>query len=128
MNKMNCDLHEMLNLLIDYENQTTFEKKKVVGKNSKKKSKRKYAPKRKPLGPTGGVAKPLHNKVKNGQSDAECFFCKEKGHCKRNFKKYLEFVKNKKQGEPLMKNVFMISLTITDSSIWVLDTGSSLNI
>jgi len=28
MNKMSCDLHEMLNLLIDYENQIATEKKK----------------------------------------------------------------------------------------------------
>ena len=28
MNKMSCDLHEMLNLLIDYENQIASEKKK----------------------------------------------------------------------------------------------------
>lgn len=28
MNKMNCDLPEMLNLLIDYENQIVSEKKK----------------------------------------------------------------------------------------------------
>ena len=43
MNKMSCDLHEMLNLLIDYENQISSEKKKgtvmIVGKSSKKKGK-----------------------------------------------------------------------------------------
>ena len=132
MNKMSCDLHEMLNLLIDYENQVSSEKNKgiimVVGKTSKKKGKGKYIPKRKPLGTKGGVTKPKYKKVKTDHSDAECFFCKEKGHWKRNCKKYLDSLKNKKQGKTLMKNVFMISLTVTDSSTWVLDTGSSFNI
>ncbi|XP_029130838.1 uncharacterized protein LOC114917063 [Cajanus cajan] len=43
MNKMDCDLHEMLNLLIDYENQIASEKSKgtvmVVGKSNSKKGK-----------------------------------------------------------------------------------------
>ncbi|RVW68068.1 Retrovirus-related Pol polyprotein from transposon TNT 1-94 [Vitis vinifera] len=101
MNKMSCDLHEMLNLLIDYENQVSSEKNKgiimVVGKTSKKKGKGKYIRKRKPLGTKGGVTKPKYKKVKTDHSDAECFFCKEKGHWKRNCKKYLDSLKNKKQ-------------------------------
>ncbi|XP_025981891.1 uncharacterized protein [Glycine max] len=103
MNKMNCDLHEMLNLLIDYENQIASEKKKgtvmVVGKSSKKKGK---VPKRKHLGPKGGMTKPKNKRNKIDQTDAECFFCKEKGHWKRNCKKYLDSLKNKKQGKTLM--------------------------
>ena len=51
-----------------------------------------------------------------------------KGHWKRNCNKYLDSLKNKKQGKTLMKNVFMISLIVTDSSMWVLDTGISFNI
>jgi len=130
MNKMDSDLHEMLNLLIDYENQFTSEKKKgtvmVVGKTFKKKGKRKLNPKKKPFGPTGGVTKPKHKRVNVNQVDVECFYCKEKGHWKRNCKKYLDSLK--KQGKILMKNVFMISLTVTDPTIWVLDTGSCFNI
>ena len=83
MNKMGSDLHEMLNLLIDYENQFTSEKKKgtvmVVGKTFKKKGKGKFNPKRKPFGPNGGVTKPKHKKVNVNQVDVECFYCKEKG-------------------------------------------------
>ena len=130
---MDCDLHVMLNLLIDYENQIASENKKgtvmVVGKNFMRKGKAKYAKKKKkPFGPKGGVIKLMHNKVKIDQSDAECFFCKEKRHWKRNCKKCLESLKNKKQGSTLMKNVFMISLTVFDFAIWVLDTSSSFNI
>ena len=51
MNKMDCDLHVMLNLLIDYENQIASENKKgtvmVVGKNFMRKGKAKYAKKKK---------------------------------------------------------------------------------
>ncbi|XP_028246770.1 uncharacterized protein LOC114424105 [Glycine soja] len=85
MNKMSCDLHEMLNLLIDYENQIASEKKKgivmVVGKSSKKKGK---VPKRKHLGPKGGMTKPKNTRNKIDQTNAKCFFCKEKGQWKRN--------------------------------------------
>ena len=68
-------------MLIDYENQIASEKKKgtvmVVGKSSKKKDK---VPKRKNLGPKGGMTKPKNKRIKIDQTDAECFFCKEKGH------------------------------------------------
>ena len=90
MNKMSCDLHEMLNLLIYYENQISSEKNKgtvmVVGKSSKKKD---TVPKRKNLGPKGGMTKPKNKRNKIDQTDVECFFGKEKGHWKRNCKKYL---------------------------------------
>lgn len=132
MNKLDCDLHEMLNMLIDYENQIASEKKKgtvmLVGNSSNKKNKGKGKPKRKPNAPKGGVTKPKGKEGKADQSDAECFFCKKKGHWKRNCKEYLASLKDKKQGETLMKNVFMISLTTTDSLLWVLGTGSSFNI
>ncbi|RZB51806.1 hypothetical protein D0Y65_048296 [Glycine soja] len=98
MNKMSCDLHEMLNLLIDYENQISSEKNKgtimLVGKSSKKKD---TVPKRKNLGPKGGMTKTKNKRNKIDQTDVECFFCKEKGHWKRNCKKYLDSLKNKKQ-------------------------------
>nr|KYP45195.1 Retrovirus-related Pol polyprotein from transposon TNT 1-94 [Cajanus cajan] len=86
MNKMDCDLHEMLNLLIDYENQIASEKSKgtvmVVGKSNSKKGKAK-----------GGVTKPNRKKVTVDKSDVECFYCKQKGHWKRNCKKYLDSLK-----------------------------------
>ncbi|OIT04510.1 hypothetical protein A4A49_24093 [Nicotiana attenuata] len=58
----------------------------------------------------------------------ECFHCKKKGHWKRNCKEYLATLKVKKQGETLMKNIFKVSLATTNSSLWVLDTGSGYNI
>lgn len=60
--------------------------------------------------------------------DAECFYCKKKWHWKRNCKEYLATLKDKKQGETLMKNVFKVSLATNNSSLWVLDTGSGYSI
>nr|XP_009799602.1 PREDICTED: uncharacterized protein LOC104245661 [Nicotiana sylvestris]XP_016514496.1 PREDICTED: uncharacterized protein LOC107831258 [Nicotiana tabacum] len=77
MNKMDCDLHEMLNMLIDYENQLASEKKKgtvmLVGNSSKKKGKGKSKPKKKPTPPKGGVTKPKGKEGKVDQSDVVCF-------------------------------------------------------
>ncbi|XP_070035301.1 uncharacterized protein [Nicotiana tomentosiformis] len=60
--------------------------------------------------------------------DAECFHYKKKEHWKRNCKEYLATLKDKKQSEILMKNIFKVSLATTNSSLWVLDTGSGYNI
>ncbi|XP_070020185.1 uncharacterized protein [Nicotiana sylvestris] len=58
MNKMDCDLHEMLKMLIDYENQLASKKKKgtvmLVRNSSKKKGKGKSKPKKKAIAPKGG--------------------------------------------------------------------------
>ncbi|KAK3025670.1 hypothetical protein RJ639_041962 [Escallonia herrerae] len=71
MNKMSCDLHEMLNMLIDYENQITSEKKKgtamIVGNSSKRKVKGKKKFKRKPTAPKGGVTKPKSKEGNHGE-------------------------------------------------------------
>ena len=79
MNKMNCDLHEMLNMLIDYQNQISSEVKAgtimVVGNSSKRKSKKNFKPKR--LTPRGGVTKP-YKRSKIDQSNNECFFLQGK--------------------------------------------------
>ncbi|KAH6771282.1 GRF zinc finger / Zinc knuckle protein [Perilla frutescens var. hirtella] len=102
MNKMSCELHEMLNMLIDYENQVGSEKPKgsimFVGDSSKRKGNGKKKFKRKPTTPKGNIAKPKAKHGKTDQSDAECFHCKQKGHWKINYKKYLASLENKKQG------------------------------
>ena len=100
--------------MVDYQNQIDSGKKQVlvVGKSNKKTGKGKYKSKRKPFVAKGRVTKPKHKKGYVDKSDAECFFCKEKGHWKRNCRKYLDSLKEKKQGETFMKNVFMISIEV----------------
>ncbi|XP_019430563.1 PREDICTED: uncharacterized protein LOC109337929 [Lupinus angustifolius] len=84
MNKMDCDLHEMLNMLIDYQNQIDSGKNQgsnlVVGKSNNKKGKWNNKSKKKPFVPKGGVTKPRDKKGGVDQSNAEYFFCKENGH------------------------------------------------
>nr|XP_009593739.1 uncharacterized protein LOC104090372 [Nicotiana tomentosiformis] len=104
MHKMDCDLHEILNMLIDYENQLASEKKKgivmLVGNSSKKKCKGKNKPKKKPNAPKGGMTKPKGKGGKADQSDAEFFHCKKIEHWKKNCQEYLATLNDKKQGVP----------------------------
>ncbi|XP_019455140.1 PREDICTED: uncharacterized protein LOC109356270 [Lupinus angustifolius] len=84
MNKMDCDLHEMLNMLINYQNQIDYGKNQgsvlVVGKSNKKKGKWNNKSRKKSFVPKGGVAKPKDKKDGVDQSNIECFFCKKKGN------------------------------------------------
>jgi hypothetical protein len=72
-------------------------------------------------------------KPKNGpKPDAECYYCKEKGHWKRNCSKYLAdlksgLVKKKKEG---ISDIHVIDVYLTGprSSTWVFDTGSVAHI
>ncbi|KAK1616095.1 hypothetical protein QYE76_021612 [Lolium multiflorum] len=72
-------------------------------------------------------------KPKNGpKPDAECYYCKEKGHWKRNCSKYLAdlksgLVKKKKEGISDI-HVIDVYLTGSRSSTWVFDTGSVAHI
>ncbi|XP_070044843.1 uncharacterized protein [Nicotiana tomentosiformis] len=112
VHKMDCDLHEKFNMLIDYENQLASEKKKVivmlVGNSSKKKGKGKSKPKKKPITPKGVVTKPKGKEGRADESDAECFHCKKIGHWKRNCKEYHVTLKDKKQASMLDKRGFRI--------------------
>ncbi|KAK1574554.1 hypothetical protein QYE76_016334, partial [Lolium multiflorum] len=72
-------------------------------------------------------------KPKSGpKPDAECYYCKEKGHWKRNCSKYLAdlksgLVKKKKEG---ISDIHVIDVHFTGSrsSTWVFDTGSVAHI
>ncbi|KAK1602938.1 hypothetical protein QYE76_018078 [Lolium multiflorum] len=72
-------------------------------------------------------------KPKNGpKPDADCYYCKEKGHWKRNCSKYLAdlksgLIKKKKEGISDI-HVIDVYLTSSRSSTWVFDTGSVAHI
>ena len=85
---------------------------------------------KKPFKKGGGKrVAPTEKKLKSGpKPDTECFYCKDKGHWKRNCPKYLA---DKKAGT--IKGIFDIHvidvfLTSPRCSAWVFDTGSVANI
>jgi len=69
-------------------------------------------------------------KTKKGpKQDTECFYCKEKGHWKRNCPKYLADKKAGKINKGICDiHVIDVYLTSARGSAWVFDTGSVANI
>jgi hypothetical protein len=94
---------------------TSFKKAKGAKKSFKKGSGKRVAP--------------IEKKLKSGpKPDTECFYCKDKGHWKRNYPTYLA---DKNAGT--IKGIFDIHvidvyLTSARCSAWVYDTGSVANI
>ncbi|KAK1609788.1 hypothetical protein QYE76_033461 [Lolium multiflorum] len=100
-------------------NKTTSFKKQGKSKGKNKKSGKKAATP--PVKPKSGP-----------KPDAECYYCKEKGHWKRNCSKYLAdlksgLIKKKKEGISDI-HVIDVYLTSSRSSTWVFDTGSVAHI
>ena len=97
-------------------NKTTSFKKKSKGKkkgNFKKNSKQVAAQEKKPkYGP---------------KAKTECFYCKQTGHWKRNYPKYLADKKDGKVNKGICDiHVIDVYLTSTRSNSWVFDTGALL--
>ena len=59
--------------------------------------------------------------------EANCFYCKEKGHWKRSCPKYLQDVKDGKV-KPSTAGIYTISKNSPSSNSWVLDTGCGFHI
>ncbi|KAK1601384.1 hypothetical protein QYE76_037226 [Lolium multiflorum] len=131
MQNMNKELPELFAMLKSAEieikkehqvlmvNKTTSFKKQGKSKGKNKKSGKKAATP--PVKPKAGP-----------KPDAECYYCKEKGHWKRNCSKYLAdlksgLVKKKKEG---ISDIHVIDVYLTGSrtSTWVFDTGSVAHI
>ena len=66
----------------------------------------------------------------NPKLDAECFFCKEKGHWKRNCPKYLAEKKKTGTSSSGIFDIHVIDVFLSGpkSNSWVFDTGSVANI
>ncbi|KAK1602023.1 hypothetical protein QYE76_027128 [Lolium multiflorum] len=131
MQNMNKELPELFAMLKSAEieikkehqvlmvNKTTSFKKQGKSKGKNKKGGKKAATP--PVKPKAGP-----------KPDAECYYCKEKGHWKRNCSKYLAdlksgLVKKKKEG---ISDIHVIDVYLTGSrtSTWVFDTGSVAHI
>ncbi|KAK1644413.1 hypothetical protein QYE76_062218 [Lolium multiflorum] len=129
MQNMNKELPELFGMLkaeieIKKEHQVLMVNKTTFKKQGKSKGKFKKGGKK-------AATPPM--KPKNGpKPDAECYYCKEKGHWKRNCSKYLAdlksgLVKKKKEGISDI-HVIDVYLTGSRSSTWVFDTGSVAHI
>ena len=100
-------------------NKPNFKKK---GKSQKKKGKAKDT-----------VSKPNQKPKAGPAADAECFYCKELGHWKRNCKQYLASIKDRGGKGTAAAGTLAIHITeifLADSYInsWVFDTGSVAHI
>ena len=87
--------------------------------------KKKKAKKGKGAGKTGTQEKP-----KGGASkETECFYCKGRGHWKRNCKKYLADKKSGTSGKGIIViHVIDVFLASSNCKSWVFDTGSVAHI
>jgi hypothetical protein len=64
------------------------------------------------------------------KANAECFFCKEKGHLKRNCPKYLAEKEKARASVSVISDIHIIDVYLIGpkSNSWVFDTGSVANI
>jgi hypothetical protein len=79
------------------------------------------------------ISKPNQKPKAGPAADAECFYCKELGHWKRNCKQYLASIKDHSGKGTAAAGTLAIHITenfLTDSYInsWVFDTGSVAHI
>ena len=91
-----------------------------------KKAPKKVAPKYKGKGKM--IPKPNPPKIKVAAS-SDCFYCKSKGHWKRNCPKYLADMKSGNVSKVSTSGIFVIEVNVATSiNDWVLDTGSCAHI
>ncbi|KAI3723297.1 hypothetical protein L2E82_34775 [Cichorium intybus] len=75
----------------------------------------------------GSRTKTSHIPCVANPDEANCFYCKEKGHWKRSCPKYLQDVKDGKV-KPSTAGIYTISKNSPSSNSWVLDTGCGFHI
>ncbi|KAI3515635.1 hypothetical protein L1887_14536 [Cichorium endivia] len=75
----------------------------------------------------GSRTKSSHIPCVANPNEADCFYCKEKGHWKRSCPKYLQDVKDGKL-KPSTAGIYTISKNSPSSNSWVLDTGYGFHI
>ena len=104
MNKIECTVVKLLNMLVTTQKAIQRSKGKEVAliaysNKTKKKGNKKKKGKKSVVKPISGISK---NKgkahVREDQSKGKCFHCQGKRHWKRNCPKFLEFLKIKRKG------------------------------
>ena len=140
MNKLEYNLTQLLNELQTFETISKTRSKEgeanvaqrrpssSVGrtnKNKKKKSTGGSGAQPKQRAPKSGEKKKNSSKVK--EPKGKCFHCGAEGHWKRNCRKYLSEVKNKKQGKYDLL-VLEACLVESDTNAWIVDSGATNHI
>jgi transposase InsO family protein len=135
MHAMDKSLDELQNMLVETEENLKREKgvKDVLAvsersKKNKKKTRRAKKGKGRVTPQAQAKGAPKGSQVKNpATSETECYYCKNKGHWRRNCPKYLA---DKKAGKvPSSSGIFVIeTLLATSSTDWIFDTGSCAHI
>jgi len=92
-----------------------------------KKAPKKVAPKYKGKGKK--ILKPNPPPKAKIPASAECFYCRVKGHWKRNCPTFLADLKSGKVSKPSSSGIFVVEVNVVSSiNDWVLDTGSCVHI
>lgn len=126
MNSLDKTLTELHGMLKTAEKTLKSDKQDVLmvrggkfKKSGKKRNAKKGGNKASPTKQTG--AKSAKRKVSQPTSESECFYCKKKGHWKRDCLKLKEDQKN---GTVVPSSgIFVIDCILANSTSWVLDTG-----
>ena len=130
MNKLDCTISELVNMLVTTEGTLKSSSGTVLiveWISSKRKSTRKK--KVKSMKKQKKESTPKKDDPKVAKASEKYFHCHAKGHWKRNSPKYLESLKIKKGDKPSEGRLIIESnLTIYSTSSWILDSNSSAHI
>lgn len=133
MNGLKHDLNELHSMLKNAEGNIIGDKKKeVLNVNNGKGFKRVAKSKSNYQGKSKQVAKPKNGEKPKVAADHDCFYCKAKGHWKRNCPKYLEDKRNgtvsSTSGIYVIEIMTTNVLTLDNGPTWVLDTACGAHI
>ena len=131
MNKLDCIIPELVNMLVTTEGILKSSKDTVlvvewtslIKKKFDQKKKNKSTKKQKK------ESKPKKNVLKKAEAEEKYFHCDADDHWRRNCPLYLESLKTKKDDKPSEGMLVIESnLTVSSTSSWVLDSGLSAHI
>ena len=131
MNKLDCTIFELINMLVTMESILKSSRGTVLTVKRTSSSKRKSTRRKKVKSAKKlkKERKPKKDSPKTAEVRGKCFHCHAESHWRRNYPKYLESLKIKKGDKPSESMLVIESnLMVSSTSSWVLDSGSSAHI